>query len=350
MLSKTRYLFIAVVMHLVFVGNACSTNSPKPEKPHHTAGGFINPGETQQTGFWDFVKWRWNRAFKDIPAAESYEFPLASTEVEFLKANQSLTTATWIGHATIFLQINGVNILTDPQFSQRASPLQWIGPKRAVQPAIAMEDLPNIDYVVISHDHYDSLDKDTILSLQQRAEGESVTFIVPLKLKAWFEDLGINNVVELDWWESYRNDSITITAVPARHWSKRSLFSRNSTLWAGWVVKSDSFNFYFCGDSGYAPLFKQIGDQLGPFDLAAIPIGAYEPRWFMQSKHINPEEAVQVHKDLRAKQSIAIHWGTFVLTDEPLQEPPRRLGKALQDQGVAPEAFLVLQHGQTLRF
>jgi L-ascorbate metabolism protein UlaG (beta-lactamase superfamily) len=137
-------------------------------------------------------------------------------------------------------------------------------------------------------------------------------------------------------------------AVPVQHWSKRSMFSRNNTLWAGWVIKSDTFRFFFVGDTGYAPHFKTIGDKLGPFDLAAIPIGAYEPRWFMSKHHVNPEEAVQIHMDVQSKTSVAIHWGTFILTDEPLDEPPKRLSSALQEKQIPKEDFVVLQHGQTI--
>ena len=175
-----------------------------------------------------------------------------------------------------------------------------------------------------------------------------MTFFVPLGLKDWFQDLGINRVVELDWWDQYEERELIITAVPVQHWSKRSPFSRNKTLWAGWVVQSKNFRFLFAGDSGYTPHFKEIGDKLGPFDLAAIPIGAYEPRWFMRPHHITPEEAVQVHLDVRSKKSVAIHWGTFILTDEPLDEPPKRLKTARQNKGLSENEFLVFKHGETM--
>jgi L-ascorbate metabolism protein UlaG (beta-lactamase superfamily) len=213
-----------------------------------------------------------------------------------------------------------------------------------------MEDLPPIDYVVISHDHYDSLDTDTIRALVKRPGAELTTFVVPLKLKQWFLGENIEKVMELDWWESWQERGISFTAVPAQHWSKRTPFSRNQTLWAGWAIKSASFNFYFVGDSGYyQPLFQEIGQRLGPFDLAAIPIGAYEPRWFMKSKHLNPAEAVKVHQDVRAKQSLAIHWGTFILTDEPMDEPPVKLREAMKESGLNDGEFRVLRHGEMMR-
>ena len=346
----SRFL-VGIIMLMVFSSNACSTQTVQLNKPHHTANGFTNPQETEQTGFLDLLKWRWDRLFKNIPAADTYDFPVVTAETNFLHHNSTIPSITWIGHATLLVQMGGVNIITDPQFSRRASPLQWLGPQRVVPPGIALQDLPRIHYVVISHDHYDSLDVDSIKALFQRPEGQQITFIVPLRLKAWFEDLGITRVVELDWWESYTHDSLTFTAAPSQHWSKRTPFSRNKTLWASWIIKAAHFNFYFCGDSGYyAPMFKEIGAKLGPFDAAAIPIGAYEPRWFMRSKHMNPEEAVKVHLDLNAKQSVAIHWGTFILTDEPLTEPPQKLRQALQQYNIPQTQFRVLRHGDTIRF
>jgi L-ascorbate metabolism protein UlaG (beta-lactamase superfamily) len=337
-----------LLLLLAGASSACATPGVNPARPHHTADGFINPQEQETIGFLDFLKWRWQRG--DIPGPEAYQFPLVRPDLDFLRKNRSVNTATWIGHATFLLQLDGLNILTDPHFSERASPVQWAGPRRVVPPAIALDDLPPIDFVVISHDHYDSLDVDTVRGLRRRAGGELTTFVVPLKLKQWFLDAGIDKVVELDWWEAHAVNDVVITAVPAQHWSKRTPFSRNATLWAGWVVKTATFNFYFAGDSGYhPPLFREIGQRLGPFDLAAIPIGAYEPRWFMSSKHLNPEEAVRVHQDVKARQSVAMHWGTFILTDEPLTEPPQRLRAALHESNLPQESFKVLQHGEMLR-
>jgi L-ascorbate metabolism protein UlaG (beta-lactamase superfamily) len=273
---------------------------------------------------------------------------LATNDPAFLKENRQKNTLTWVGHATVLLQLEGKNILTDPHFSERASPVQWAGPKRVVAPGLSMEDLPSIDVVIISHDHYDSLDKQSIVGLHTRPGGDKTSFFVPLRLKQWFQDLGVSQVYELDWWDSHEGDLLRITAVPVRHWSKRSPFSKNKTLWAGWVIQTQGFRFFFCGDTGYSPVFKEIGHRLGPFDLLAIPIGAYEPRWFMRHHHIMPEEAVQVHLDVGSKRSVAIHWGTFVLTDEPFDEPLKRLEKALLERGLSKEAFQVLQHGQTV--
>lgn len=333
---------------LLLAAWGCTTTPLPPDKPHHTVNGFRNLHTYERPGFLDFLKWRWQRRAKTIPGPEHYAFPLSSNDPPFLRQNHDRTTLTWIGHATLLLQVGGRNILTDPHFSLRASPVQWAGPRRVVPPGIALEALPAIDLVVISHDHYDSLDAATIDRLLARPGGSDTTFVVPLRLGGWLRKRGARHVAEFDWWERRTIGGLEVVAVPVQHWSKRTLWGRNRTLWAGWVVRTPGFNFFFAGDSGYTPHFKEIGAALGPFDLAAIPIGAYEPRWFMNAHHITPEEALQVHRDVRAKKSVAIHWGTFILTDEPLDEPPRRLAAQRERLGLPEAAFEVLRHGQTL--
>ena len=317
---------------------------------HHGPDGFRNlTGDYEEPTFFDFLRWRFSRDGRKVRGPESYHFPLAENDPGALAVNGDRTTLTWIGHATLLVQIAGRNVLTDPHFSRRASPVQWAGPERVVRPGLALEELPRIDLVVLSHDHYDSLDRNSIRALRARPGGERTTFAVPLGLADWFRKEGVENVVELDWWQSHSVDGLELTAVPVQHRSKRSLIGgRNKTLWAGWVVKADEFSFLFTGDSGYTELFRQIGEKLGPFDLAAIPIGAYEPRWFMKPHHMDPEEAAQVHLDLKSRKSVAIHWGTFILTDEPLDEPPKKLAEALREKGIPAEDFLVLKHGETI--
>jgi L-ascorbate metabolism protein UlaG (beta-lactamase superfamily) len=345
--SQTYKFFTVSIVSLLSL--SCGAQLPLPDKPHHTKNGFRNVYLHENKGFSDFLKWRWNRLWKTIPGPEDYDFPLAKNDPAFLKSNGEKPTLTWIGHATVLLQVKGFNILTDPHFSQRASPVQWAGPKRVIAPGLSIKDLPPIDVVVISHDHYDALDKQTVMKLYKRQGGRETRFFVPLGLKSWFKRLGITRVFELDWWDEKEENGVKIIAVPVQHWSKRGLFSRNKTLWAGWVIQTNDFRFFFAGDSGYTPLFfKEIGLKLGPFDLSAIPIGAYEPRWFMRHHHLSPEEALQVHLDVRSKKSVAIHWGTFILTDEPLDEPPKRLEKAKKEKGLSKEEFLVLKHGETI--
>lgn len=340
------------IITLLLIGamaGGCTAPTVDSAKPHHSGDGFRNTyQDAPEQGFLDFFKWRWGHFWGDIPDAGDYGFPLASPDTEFLRHNRNHTTLTWIGHATLLLQLHGRNILTDPQFSPRASPVQWAGPQRAVPPVPALADLPPIDAVIISHDHYDSLDLDSIRALHARPGGEQTLFLVPLALGDWFRDQGITRVVELDWWDAHEAHGLRYVAVPTRHWSKRTLFGRNKTLWAGWAVLAPDFRFLFVGDSGYTPQFREIGARLGPFDLTAIPIGAYEPRWFMRRHHINPQEAVQTHLDVQARRSVAIHWGTFILTDEPLDEPPVKLREALEAAGMSAQEFMILQHGQTI--
>lgn len=342
-------VWTAFMFSLFFLSAAsCSAQGIKPDKPHHTGNRFRNPYQNEDHGFFRFLRWQWERIWKEIPSSDAYDFPLASNDPEFLRNNHARKTLTWIGHATILLQVEGINILTDPHFSTHASPVQWAGPKRVVRPGISLEDLPPIHIVIISHDHYDSLDRGSILNLAHRGGGEQTRFFVPLGMKTWFESIGVPTAVEMDWWDEYQIESLKIVATPMQHWSKRSPFSRNNHLWASWIIMSGDFRFYFGGDTGYSPHFQETGDRYGPFDLAALPIGAYEPRWFMKNHHINPEEAVQAHSDLRARKSVAMHWGTFILTDEPLDEPPRRLKSAMNREGLSDEDFLVLKHGETI--
>jgi N-acyl-phosphatidylethanolamine-hydrolysing phospholipase D len=207
--------------------------------------------------------------------------------------------------------------------------------------------MPDIDFVVISHNHYDSLDHRTVDRF-----GDTVLWYVPLGLKAWFTDRGISptRVVELDWWQSHRfNERVEVTFTPAQHWSRRGPWDTNASLWGGWAVDIDGFNSWFAGDTGYnAGYFTDIGERLGPFRLAMIPIGAYAPRYFMSPVHIDPAQAVAVHLDVRAQQSVPVHWGTFALTIEPLLEPPRLLSEEMQKRGLPQDSFRALKIGETL--
>ncbi len=322
---------------------------PAPPRPpaHHVPGGFTNPGLSAPRTFRDLLRWRREALTKRIPPPETYDFPLAPNDPAFLRGNGDTPTVTWIGHATLLVQMGGRNVLTDPHFTTRCSPVSWAGPRRAVPPGLAMDDLPPVHLVVISHDHFDSLDEGTVRLLARREGGDETLWCVPLGLGPYLRSWGVRRVVELDWWQGAQAHGLAVTAVPAQHWSKRHLIGRDRTLWAGFAVAAPGFRFLFCGDSGYPGDFREIGRRLGPFDLAAIPIGAYAPRWFMGPYHMDPEEAVRVHADVRAARSVAMHWGTFVLTDEPLDEPPRRLAAARERAGLKENAFRVLAHGET---
>jgi len=316
-------------------------------KTHHTAEGFRNnyPSNGIRGSFWKWQRERWAKGLPKTPDG-GYRFELLRPDVAWLQENRTEPTLTWIGHATFLLQLHGLNILTDAHFSERASPVQFAGPRRVVAPALRLAELPHIDAVVISHNHYDHLDRGSVEQLAAQ-RGGSPHFFVPLGLQAWFERVGIPGVTQLDWWEQAEHGGLRFMLTPVQHWSSRTPWDRDRTLWGGWVVEHPQFRFFFAGDTGYSPDFKDIGERLGFVDLAAIPIGAYDPRWFMQIMHVNPEEAVKIHQDLRARHSVAMHWGTFILTDEPLDEPPHRLAQARRDAGISPESFFVMKHGET---
>ena len=312
-----------------------------PKKPHRTASGFQNNyPHAEKGGFW---RWKWQQWRDGLPQRppEGYRFETAKAD---LSTNPSVT---WVGHATVLLRVGGLNVITDPHFSERASPVSFAGPKRVVPPVPALSELPRIDVVVISHNHYDHLDQDSVRRLAEQPGG-SPRFFVPLGLRDWFERRGIDEVVELDWWETLEFKGLELHFVPVQHWSKRTLTDENQTLWGGWVIRHPELSFFFAGDTGYSKDFSDIGAKFGGFDLAAIPIGAYAPRWFMQIMHLDPAEAVRVHRDVKARRSVAIHWGTFAnLTDESLYEPPQRLAQEREKAGLSEMDFFVLRHGET---
>lgn len=248
----------------------------------------------------------------------------------FLRENarHSVPTVTWIGHATLLVQMEHVTFLTDPTWSNKPSPVPLIGPGRFVEPGLRMDDLPAVDFVVISHNHYDHLDLPTLQKLSKR--NPDTVFYVPLGNGDLLRRKGIDNVEELDWGETAVYKGATIHCLPSQHWSKRSLTDDHKALWSSWAVTGDERRFYFAGDTGYFSGFEDIGSRLGPFDLAAVPIGAYEPRAMMRESHMNPEEALLAATDLRATRAIAMHYGTFDLSDEPLSEPPLRFKEAAE--------------------
>jgi len=330
-----------------------------PAKPHHTPNGFRNnyPHATDQN-FW---KWQWERLRDGTPGAPpggwASVLPSVKPDVEFLKRNHGAgaeRTMTWIGHATVLLQTAGKNIITDPVFSDRTSPVQFAGPKRQVPLMMSYDELPPIDVVFISHNHYDHLDVGTVKEFQRRFP--NAVWIVPLGLKPWFAEFKVADVRELDWWDSLTLDGLKYTFVPVQHWSKRSLSDTNRSLWGGIVIEDAGpaggtpLRFLYTGDTGYSQDFKDIGARFpGGFDWLAVPIGAYEPRWFMRAQHVNPDESVQIFRDVGARQAIGVHWGTFVLTDEPLDQPPKDLAVALGKYGVDAAKFHVFKNGETRR-
>jgi N-acyl-phosphatidylethanolamine-hydrolysing phospholipase D len=245
-----------------------------------------------------------------------------------------------------------LSFLTDPIWSDSPSPISFAGPRRFVEPGIAMDDLPPIDFVVISHNHYDHLDLPSLRALAERSA--TTRFFVPLGNAGLLRSEGIENVVELDWGDAIEMDGVTVHCLPAQHWSKRGIGDDREMLWASWAVTGDQRKFYFSGDTGYFDGFSRIGETLGPFDLAAVAIGAYEPTDMMKSSHMNPEEAIRAVVDVGARRGLAIHFGTFDLSDEPLDEPPQRFRQAAANaektQELSPDAGWIFQIGETRHF
>lgn len=259
-----------------------------------------------------------------------------------LRHNPSIT---WIGHATFLVRMDGVTFLTDPVFAERASPVSFAGPPRLVPPGVPLDALPPLDFVLVSHDHYDHLDLAAIAALARRG----VPMIVPLGLGELIRGVG-GTATELDWWQSQPAGRVRIHCVPAQHFSGRTLTDTNRRLWAGWVVEGPTRRFFHAGDTGYFDGFRAIAERIGPPDLAALPIGAYDPAAIMQFVHMNPEEAVQAAVDLRTPIAVGMHYGTFDLTDEPLAEPPRRFHAAAARRALDGVATWTMQVGETRRW
>lgn len=319
------------------------TRSPAA-RSHRSPLGFRNRYSSQAHGpSWEFLKFLWS--MRTI-SAQGTGVAGAQPDVAWIKANRSVDALTWIGHSTFLLQLGGLNLLTDPHLTGRASPFSFAGPRRFNRPALDFADLPAIDLVVVSHNHYDHLDRGTVLRLKREHDP---LFVVPLGLAEWFRREGMARVVELDLWQSHAHRGATVHAVPVQHFSGRTATDRNRTLWCGFVIELGGRKLLFAGDTGYSRDFTDIRERFGPMDLSLIPIGAYDPRAFMAPVHVNPEEAVQIHRDLESKFSVAMHWGTFRLTLEPLDEPPVRLAAALGAAGIAPDRFLAPPRGTTLR-
>lgn len=341
-------LFTALFMALMPL--ACAGGDrPTPESrpPHHAADGFRNPHLTEsRRGLFRYLRMKYfgEEEFADDPA-EVDRIPVVAPDREPIGRPTDALRITWIGHATALVEFPNLTLLTDPVFSDRASPVSFAGPKRVLPPALALHELPAVDLVLISHNHYDHLDTPTVQAL-----GNSVTWLVPLGLRAWFIGKGIapDRVREFDWWDSADVHGARVTAAPMQHWSARGFADRNESLWVSWAVESDGFSFWFCGDTGYNPVqFREIGERFGGFDLAMIPIGAYAPRWFMKDAHVTPAEAVTIHEEVRSRFTVAHHWGAFRLSAEPLDEPPRRLAAALAERGDAVTPFVAMAVGET---
>jgi len=359
-LSFCRTPLALLLALLLAVPGYAAAQADVPGAPYRD-GRFQNRYlEFEPKGLATLLQWKLQAALLGLPPAPQQPTPQVPPDLAFIHVNASAGAAmqpaiTWIGHATALVQMGGTNLLTDPIFSERAAPFAGLGPKRAQPPGLSLAQLPHIDLVLISHNHYDHLDLPSVVALNAQGGGPPL-FVVPLGLKAWMAEAGIGNVVELDWWRSHRLGAVEIVLTPVQHWSARGLNDRMQTLWGGFAAFAPDLHLYVSGDTGYSPdfidthrHFQQRQHGGGGFDLALIAIGSYEPRWFMSEQHVNPAESVRIHRDLRAKRSIGVHWGTFELTDEALDEPPRALAEARRQAGLDEAEFGVLPVGGTLR-
>ncbi|HLF35681.1 MAG TPA: MBL fold metallo-hydrolase [Cyclobacteriaceae bacterium] len=338
-------VFITIPLFFIFLivlsGFLVSVPGYKGEVSDHFDGReFINPENIQPKGFREIFRWITSR--KPGPWIEKTDIGKSIPEA---RINSSDTIrVTFINHSTFLIQTQGINILTDPIWSNRASPVPWAGPRRMCPPGVDIRALPDIDIILLSHNHYDHLDLPSIKRLQA---DHRPLIIAPLGIPGFLQRKGIGNTVELDWWQEYEIvENVRIACVPAQHFSGRGMFDRNNTLWCGFVVILPKGNLYFAGDTGYGKFTSAIGEKYSPIRLSILPIGAYQPEWLMKPIHTSPEEAVKIHFDCRAERSIASHFGTFPLGDDGMTQPLTDLENAKIKYNLAPEAFVTLMEGQ----
>ena len=291
--------------------------------------------------FREFLKWSFTNKKPELVAIDSSD--------EWKELTPSSTDyLVWIGHATYLINKDGLTILTDPVFSKRASPVRFAGPKRLIPPAIPIDKLPKIDVITVSHNHYDHLDLRSLKKIYKA--NTNAIFLVPKGDKRRLERRGIENVKEFLWWEEIEINGSKFTFTPVQHWSARGIADRNKSLWGGWFMELKTESIYHAGDTGYSCDFIETKKRLGSPSLSLIPVGAYAPRWFMKTNHVNPPEAIQVALDLESKRNFGMHWGTFQLTDEAIMEPPELLKQSLKELGLSEEFFRVLKPGQVVEF
>ena len=359
---RKAFLFVAVTGLACALLAACVSRVPNSNidydanKPHHRPDGFVNR-YIERSDKPGLLRWQWERFRDGLPKPPAVPIMGVKPDHELINSDTAQPRVTWVGHSTLLVQIDGLNLLTDPHWGQRASPFSFAGPKRHQEPGIPFDKLPRIDGVVISHNHWDHLDQETVQALM---DGHSdIRFFVPLGIQHWFKkeikgtvlDGPERNVIALDWDQHAslkgKTKVLELHFLAVQHWSARSIGDRYETLWGSWAFMHPDFRFWFSGDLAYSPDAKDIGDRIGGFDLAAIAIGAYEPRWFMKDSHLNPKEALEVMKDVKAKAAIGIHGGTFDgMSDESLDQAPKDLEIAKNESSL-PLNFFVLKHGES---
>lgn len=335
-------LLIVVVLISVFPLVGWMLSAPRYKGPvtdHFNGRTFSSPGNVKPRGFADLLKWMFNRKrakWEKVNASFGPPPPVSVGKGEL--------RVTFINHCTFLIQVDGINILTDPIWSERASPFTWMGPKRMRPPGLKMEDIPHIDVLLISHNHYDHLDVSSVKKIVAKHHPKIYT---ALGVKAFLDQQKILNSHEMDWGDEVMiNNDLSLACVPAQHFSARGMFDRDATLWCGFVVRSVHGNIYFAADTGYASFIKKIGETYSPLRLSILPVGAYKPEWFMSPVHASPAESVQMHIDIHSHKTVASHFGTFPLADEEMYEPVEALADALKQQHIPAEDFIALKEGE----
>ena len=347
-MDTSRRRLLAGTTALAVVASTSGLAHGNVDLPHGRAGAFRNPPGSPAPGG-GFGGWLRFFRRRTVTGGDPVTLPpghVLAVEAVTAGLRQGGDRITWLGHSSFLLRLGAVTLLTDPFLTDHASPFPPLGPRRFAPPALRPEDLPAVDVILLSHNHYDHLDRQTLKRLSNR---ERITLVTALGVGRYLGDLGFGQVLELDWHQPATVTGLTVTALPAVHFSKRGLFDRNATLWCGFLIEVPGHRIYFAGDTAYGPMFEEVGSAYAPVDLAMVPIGAYAPRLLMRGSHCTPEEAVAIAGHLRARQLVAMHWGTIRLTDEPPFEPPVRFRTAALAAGYPPEACHVPAIGETIR-
>lgn len=337
-------LVVSFVAIFVIIGYHLSVPGYQgPPSTHFDGAKFHNPSGEKAKGFMDVMKF-----FREREAGTwTIKEYTPVRDVPLPEPDEERMHLTFINHSSFLIQLDGINMLTDPIWSERCSPFQWTGPKRLRPPGINFEDLPPIDLVLLTHNHYDHLDLPTIRRLER---DHNPRYIVPLGVSRFLKKNAITDITELDWWDRHAIGDLEIRAIPANHFSGRGMFDRDKTLWCGYLIEVNGHRIYFVGDTGYSNLFEEIGEEIDPVDLACIPIGAYKPRWFMSPIHVSPAEAVRIHRDINAAQSVAMHFGCFPLANDGNGAAESDLKAALAEHDISEDEFIIPEEGMTYTF